>query len=269
MFIRIGFEIVIDSKADTVLILALSPHSSFGGRIIGSTVVQADPAPPIETFLDGFGNRLTRLRAPAGRLTLWSDCIVEDDGQPDMFDWTAQQHDVGDLPPETLQFLTASRYCDSDALAPEALKLFGDTPPGWARVQAICNHVHNHVTFGYGFGRSTKTAGDAQREKTGVCRDFAHLAIAFCRCMNIPARYCTGYVSDVGLPPPYGPMDFAAWMEVYLGGQWRTFDPRNNAPRIGRVLVARGRDAADVPLVHSFGPNMMTSFQVWDEPIST
>ena len=266
MFIRIGFEIVIDSKADTVLILALSPHSSFGGRIIGSTVVQADPAPPIETFLDGFGNRLTRLRAPAGRLTLWSDCIVEDDGQPDMFDWTAQQHDVGDLPPETLQFLTASRYCDSDALAPEALKLFGDTPPGWARVQAICNHVHNHVTFGYGFGRSTKTAGDAQREKTGVCRDFAHLAIALCRAMNIPARYCSGYLGDVGVPYS-GPGDFCAWFEAYRGGRWHTFDARYNTPRIGRVLMVRGRDAADGAMITSFGAYDMKAFRVWTDEV--
>ena len=240
MFIRAGYEIVIESKADTVLILALSPHSSFDGRIIGSAAVQADPELPLQTFLDTFGNRLTRLRAPAGRLTLWSDCIVEVDGKPDVFDWTAQQHDVGDLPPETLQFLTASRYCDSDSLAPEALRLFGSTPPGWARVQAICNHVHNHLTFGYGFGRPTKTAGEAQREKTGVCRDFAHLAIAFCRAMNIPARYASGYLGDIGVPYS-GPGDFCAWFEAYLGNRWHTFDARYNTPRIGRVLMVRGR----------------------------
>jgi transglutaminase-like putative cysteine protease len=266
MFIRIGYEIVIDSKADTVLILALAPHSSFDGRIIGTSAVQAVPELPMEMFLDGFGNRLTRLRAPAGRLTLWSDCIVEDDGNPDVFDWTAQQHDVGDLPPETLQFLTASRYCESDTLAPEALRLFGTTPPGWARVQAICNHVHNHVTFGYGFGRSTKTAGDAQREKTGVCRDFAHLAIALCRAMNIPARYASGYLGDVGVPYG-GPGDFCAWFEAFLGGRWYTFDARYNTPRIGRVLMVRGRDAADGALITSFGAYDLKEFRVWTDEV--
>jgi transglutaminase-like putative cysteine protease len=266
MYIRIGHEIVMESKAGTVLILALSPHSSFKGRVIGSASVQSEPALPMESFLDGFGNRLTRLRAPAGRLTLWSDCIVEVDGRPDPFDWNALQHDVGDLPTETLQFLTASRYCDSDALAPEALRLFGATPPGWARVQAICNHVHNHLTFGYGFGRSTKTAGDAQREKTGVCRDFAHLAIAFCRAMSIPARYASGYLGDIGVPYS-GPGDFCAWFEAFLGGRWYTFDARYNTPRIGRVLMVRGRDAADGAMVTSFGAYDLKAFRVWTDEV--
>ena len=266
MFIRIGYEIVIESKADTVLILALSPHSSFEGRVIGSSAVQAKPDLPLETFLDSFGNRLTRLKAPAGPLKLWSDCIVEVDGKPDVFDWNAQQHDIIDLPPEALQFLTASRYCDSDILAPDALALFGHTDPGWARVQAICNHVHNHLTFGYGFGRSTKTAGDAQREKTGVCRDFAHLAIALCRAMNIPARYASGYLGDVGVPYS-GPGDFCAWFEAYLGGRWYTFDARYNEPRIGRVLMVRGRDAADGAMITSFGAYDLKSFWVWTDEV--
>lgn len=266
MFIRIGYEIGIDSKADTVLILALSPHSSFDGRITGSPDVQATAELPMETFLDGFGNRLTRLRAPAGPLTLWSDCIVEVDGKPDEFDWTAEQHDVGDLPPETLQFLTASRYCDSDALAAEALDLFGSTPPGWARVQAICNHVHNHLTFGYGFGRSDKTASDAQCEKTGVCRDFAHLGVALCRAMNVPARYASGYLGDIGVPYS-GPGDFCAWFEAYLGGRWYTFDARYNTPRIGRVLMVRGRDAADGAMITSFGAYDLKTFRVWTDEV--
>ncbi|MCO8146090.1 transglutaminase family protein [Rhodovulum tesquicola] len=266
MFIRIGYEIVIDSKEESVLVLALCPHSSFDGRIIGSAAVRADPARPLETFPDSFGNRLTRLRAPAGQLRLWSDCIVEVDGRPDIIDWTAQQHDVGDLPPETLQFLTASRYCDSDALAPEALRLFGSTPPGWARVQAICNHVHTHLTFGYGFGRSTKTASDAQRERTGVCRDFAHLAIAFCRAMNIPARYASGYLGDIDMPHS-GPGDFCAWFEAYLGGRWYTFDARYNTPRIGRVLMVRGRDAADGAMITSFGAHDLNLFRVWTDEV--
>lgn len=262
MFIRIGFEIVIESKSGTVLVLAMSPHSSFDGAIIGSPAVQALPGLGLETFLDSFGNRLTRLKAPAGRLTLWSDCIVEVDGKPDIYDWTARQHDVADLPHETLQFLTASRYCDSDTLAPEALHLFGSAPPGWARVQAICNHVHNHLTFGYGFGRSTKTASEAQREKTGVCRDFAHLAIALCRAMNIPARYASGYLGDIGVPYS-GPGDFCAWFEAYLEGRWYTFDARYNQPRIGRVLMVRGRDAADGAMITSFGTYDMKAFRIW------
>jgi transglutaminase-like putative cysteine protease len=266
MLIRVGYEIGIDCKVDTVLILALSPHSSFDGRVIGSTAVQANPGLPMETFTDGFGNRLTRLKAPVGWLTLSSDCIVEVDGQPDVTDWNAPQLDVTDLPPETLQFLTASRYCDSDVLAPEALRLFGSTPPGWARVQAICDHVHNHLTFGYGFGRPTKTAGDALREKTGVCRDFAHLAITLCRAMNIPARYASGYLGDIGVPYG-GPGDFCAWFEVYLGGRWYTFDARYNTPRIGRVLMAHGRDAADGAMITSFGAYDLKLFRVWTDEV--
>lgn len=266
MLIRIGYEIVIECDAETVLVLALSPHSGFDGRIIGPTAVQAEPAFPREEFIDGFGNRLTRLTAPAGRLTLWSDCVAEVDGQPDPYDWNAEQHAVEDLPPETLQFLTASRYCDSDILAPEALRLFGNTTPGWARVQAICNHVHNHLTFGYGFGRPTKTASEAQSEKTGVCRDFAHLSIAFCRAMNIPARYASGYLGDIGVPYS-GPGDFCAWFEAYLGGQWHIFDARYNTPRIGRVLMVRGRDAADGAMITSFGAHRLEKFRVWADEV--
>ncbi|MBK5928100.1 transglutaminase-like domain-containing protein [Rhodobaculum claviforme] len=266
MFIRVGHEIIIESNPDTVLILALSLHSEFDGRIIGSPSVQADRDLPLEPFTDSFGNRLTRLRAPGGQLRLWSDCIVEVAGQPDPFDWTARQHDVDALPPETLQFLTPSRYCESDLLAPEALRLFGATPPGWARVQAICNHVHNNVTFGYGFGRPTKTASDIHRERTGVCRDFALLSIAFCRAMNIPARYASGYLGDIGVPPS-GPGDFCAWFEAYLGGRWYTFDARYNTPRIGRVLMVRGRDAADGAMITSFGAHTLTSFRVWTDEV--
>ncbi|GAB5506847.1 MAG: transglutaminase family protein [Rhizobiaceae bacterium] len=266
MFIRVGYQIDIQSNAGTVLVLALSPHPSLPNRIIGPDGVQTEPNLPQETFHDVFGNRLTRLRAPPGHFSFWSDNIVEVDGCPDVFDWNARQHDVLDLPPETLQFLTASRYCDSDALAPEALSLFGFTPPGWARVQAICNHVHNHLTFGYGFGRQTKTASDAHREKTGVCRDFAHLSIALCRAMSIPARYASGYLGDIGVPYS-GPGDFCAWFEVYLGGRWYTFDARYNEPRIGRVLMVRGRDAADGAMITSFGSYELKGLKVWTDEV--
>ncbi len=210
-----------------------------------------------------FGNWCNRLVAPAGAFRLGTDAILRDDGATDPADPQAVQHAVEELPAETLIYLLGSRYCETDLLSNDAWGLFGATAPGWPRVQAICDFVHNHIAFGYQNARATRTAGEAYRERVGVCRDFTHLAIAFCRAMNIPARYCTGYVSDIGLPPPYEAMDFAAWMEVWLGGRWWVFDPRNNAPRIGRVLIAQGRDAADVPLTHTFGPNMLTGFRVW------
>ncbi|TVP72406.1 MAG: transglutaminase family protein [Rhodobacteraceae bacterium] len=266
MFVRIGYQITIDSKAETVMLLALSPHPSFAGRIIGSPQVQTDPALPVDRFLDSFGNQLTRLKAPKGRHMLWSDCIVEVDGAPDTVNPEAGQRDILDLPPETLPFLTTSRYCDSDALAGEALRLFGHIAPGWTLVQAICDHVHAHLTFGYGFARSTKTASEAQLEKTGVCRDFAHLAIALCRAMNIPARYASGYLGDIGVPYS-GPGDFCAWFEVYLDGGWYAFDARYNTPRIGRVLMSRGRDAADCAIITSYGAYDMTEFKVWTDEI--
>lgn len=267
MFIRIGYEIALECKAETPLVLALCPHSSFKGRIIGSDRVQTDPGVAMEEFIDVFGNRLTRLVAPVGRLTLWSDCIVEDDGQPDIFNWNARQNDIARLPPETLAYLTASRYCESDELVGQAWDLFGQTEPGWARVQAICNFVHNHLTFGYHFGRPTKTATDAYRERTGVCRDFAQLSVTLCRAMNIPARYASGYLGDIGVPYS-GPGDFCAWFEVFLDDRWYTFDARYNTPRIGRVLMVRGRDAADGAMITSFGAYDLKVFKVWTDEVA-
>jgi transglutaminase-like putative cysteine protease len=174
---------------------------------------------------------------------------------------------VETLPQETLLFLLGSRYCETDLLSKTAWELFSGAPTGWNRVQAICNFVNQHIQFGYGTSSSTKTASQVFQDRQGVCRDFAHLAVTFCRCMNIPARYCTGYLGDVGLPPPYSPMDFAAWFEAYLGDSWYTFDPRNNVPRRGRILIARGRDAADVALTTSFGDSKLESFKVWTDEI--
>ena len=268
MHIRIGFEIAIECQMETTLILALSPHSSFKGRVIGSDLVRAAPVTPLETFIDPFGNRLTRLRAPEGPTTLSSDCIVEVDGAPDPYDWNAPQRPVADLPPETLPYLTASRYCGSDAMVDDAWRLFGNTAPGWARVQAISNFVHGHLTFGYQFGRSAKTAQDALRERTGVCRDFAQLSVALCRAMSIPARYASGYLGDIGVPFS-GPGDFCAWFEVWLGDRWWTFDARYNTPRIGRVLMVRGRDAADGAMMTSFGSYDLTGFKVWTDEVAS
>jgi transglutaminase-like putative cysteine protease len=223
------------------------------------------PPIPANTYHDGFGNFCHVIRAPAGRLTMSTDFLVQDKGEPDAIAPQAEHHALEDLPVEVLIYLLGSRYCETDRLSDEAWRRFGHTPLGWPRVQAICDFVHTHIAFGYEHSRATRTASEASAERRGVCRDYAHLAVTFCRCLNIPARYCTGYITDIGLPPPYAPMDFAAWIEVYLGGRWHTFDPRNNAPRIGRVLIARGRDAADVPLTHIFGPGTLSGFRVWAE----
>ncbi|MDA2949867.1 MAG: transglutaminase family protein, partial [Actinomycetota bacterium] len=202
-----------------------------------------------------------------GRTRVTANAIVSDSGLPDMVVPEAQQIPVSELPVDTLVYLLGSRYCETDRLSETAWELFEHAPTGWGRVQAICDYVHHHVTFGYEHARVTQTALETFTNRTGVCRDFNHLAVAFCRCMNIPARYCTGYLGEIGMPPPYGPMDFAAWFEVYLGGQWYTFDARNNIPRIGRVLIARGRDAADVALSNAFGDNTLSSFRVWTDEV--
>ncbi len=265
MKLRVGYELVYDCPQPTPMILALNIHFTRASDILVPDHIVTRPSVPVSAYRDGFGNWCTRLTAPQGEITLSSLAVVNDTGKPDAVVASADQHTVQNLPEETLVYLLGSRYCETDLLSEVAWKLFETTTPGWQRVQAICDFVHQHITFGYENTRATKTAWDAFNERTGVCRDFTHLAVAFCRCLNIPARYCTGYLSDVGVPPPYAPMDFAAWFEVYLGGQWHTFDVRNNTPRIGRVLVARGRDAADVAISNTFGPNTLKSFSIYTE----
>lgn len=262
MKIRLGFEITYDCPQPTPMILTLSVHYSRISDLIVPDHLVADPPVPMTAYRDTFGNWCTRIVAPKGTLRLSTDAVISDSGLPDVVTPQARQTPVEALPDDTLLFLLGSRYCETDRLSDIAWQLFGGTPPGWARVQAICDYVHRHITFGYEHARFTRTAWEALHDKTGVCRDYAHLAVAFCRCMNIPARYCTGYLGDIGIPPPYGPMDFAAWFEAYLDGHWYTFDPRNNVPRIGRVLIARGRDAADVAITTTFGPNTLARFIV-------
>jgi transglutaminase-like putative cysteine protease len=262
MRIRIGYELSFEFPRPTPLIATLNVHFSRVPDLERPDHLTTFPPVPIEGYRDSFGNWCSRLVAPAGRFTMGTDTVIRDTGQPNVATPDALQHQVQHLPTETIHFLLASRYCETDRLSDDAWRLFKDTPLGWGRVQAICDFVHNHITFGYSHASATRTAADSYTDRRGVCRDFAHLAITFCRCLNIPARYCTGYVSDIGVPPPHDPMDFAAWMEVYLGGEWHMFDPRNNAPRVGRVLIAYGRDAADVPLTHIFGPNTLSTFQV-------
>jgi len=267
MNIKVGYEIVYDFPQPTPVMMVVGMHFSRASDVVVPDWLTTSPAVPITSYRDLFGNWCSRIVAPPGRIHLSADGLVRDTGLPDEIVPSASQHAVEDLPPDTLGYLLGSRYCETDRLSDIAWSLFEKTPPGWERVQAICDFVHNHITFGYEHARATKTAWEAYNEGKGVCRDFAHLAIAFCRSMNVPARYCTGYLGDIGIPPPYGPMDFAAWFEAYLGGRWYTFDARNNEPRIGRVLIARGRDAVDVPITHTFGPNTLVSFKVWTDEL--
>jgi transglutaminase-like putative cysteine protease len=267
MRIRIGYDMSYEVWKPTPLIGMLNVHSSRAWQLENSDMLQTEPHVPVSTYTDVFGNLCFRLVAPKGIIRLHADAIFRDSGAFDEVCPSAIQHEVQDLPFDTLQFLLPSRYCDTDLLSDEAWKLFENSPTGWGRVQAICDFVHNHIRFDYQNSDPTRTASQGYKLGVGVCRDFTHLAIAFTRCMNIPARYCTGYISDISLPPPYGAGDFCAWMEVFLGGRWWPFDPRNNGPRIGRIMIAHGRDAADVPLVHSFGAHRLAGFTVWTDEV--
>jgi len=270
MYIKVGYELTYDCPQPTPMLLMLNIHYSHANQIVTPDYLLVTPAAATTAYRDGFGNWCTRLEAPAGRTMISTSAVVRDSGLPaPVVVPNARQHLIGELPEEALVFLLASRYCESDLLADIAWKHFGKTPLGWPRVQAICDFVHNHIKFDYMQARATRTAFEAYNERVGVCRDFAHLALTFCRCMNIPARYCTGYLGDIGMPPPYGPMDFAGWFEAYLGGQWYVFDPRNNMPRIGRVLIARGRDAVDVAISTTFGPNTLANFTVICDEVAT
>ena len=262
MHIKVGYELIYDCPQPTPMLLMLNIHYTRAGDLVMPDHLVTSPSLHLSAYRDLFGNWCSRIVAPAGLTRINTSAIVRDSGIPDPVVPDARQHPVEELPEEALVFLLASRYCETELLTQIAGNLFNNTPPGWARVQAICDYVHNHITFDYQQARPTRTAWEAYNERIGVCRDYAHLAIAFCRCMNIPARYCTGYLGDIGMPPPYGVMDFAGWFEAYLGGQWYTFDARNNMPRIGRVLIARGRDAVDVAISTTFGPNTLRSFSV-------
>jgi transglutaminase-like putative cysteine protease len=266
--IRFGYELLYRCPQPTPMILTLNVHYTRTSDLVQPDQMRTDPWVPLSMYRDGFGNWCTRIVAPAGTIRISTDAVIRDSGETEPVAWGAKEHAVQSLPEETLVYLLGSRYCDTDNLSAIAWSLFGKTPPGWNRVQAICNFVNRHLTFGYGFARPTKTASEAFRERNGVCRDFAHLGIALCRCMNIPARYCTGYLGDIGIPPVDAPMDFAGWFEAYLGGRWYTFDPRNNSPRIGRILIARGRDAADVAISMTFGYNVLEQFRVWTDEVA-
>lgn len=267
MDIRVGYELIYDCPQPTPMLLVLNIHYSRASDIIVPDHIVTRPSLPVSAYRDLFGNWCSRMTAPAGRTIITTTAVVRDSGIVDAYCPDAREHPIEELPEDALVFLLGSRYCETELLSDFAWNTFGHLAPGWARVQAVCDFVHNHIQFGYEYARASKTAYQAFQEGRGVCRDYAHLGVALCRCLNIPARYCTGYLGDMGTAPPYGPMDFAGWFEAYLGGRWHTFDPRNNIPRIGRVLMARGRDATDVALVTSFGPNILSSFKVWTDEI--
>ena len=267
MKIRAGYEIAYQCPQPTPMILMLSVHPSRIADLITPDRVRIDPPIAANTYHDGFGNFCHVVHAPPGRITLSADFLIRDSGALDDVAPDAKQHPLEKLPVETLVYLLGSRYCETDRFTQLAWARFGNVPKGWPLVQAICDYVHDRITFGYMHASPTKTAWDAHTQRRGVCRDFAHLAITLCRCMNIPARYCTGYLGDIGVPPDPEPMDFSAWFEVYLGDRWYTFDARHNHPRIGRILMARGRDATDVAIVTEFGPCKLASFKVVTEEV--
>lgn len=268
MLIRLGYDLQFDIPAPVAMIALLSVHPSRREDLREPDTLRTDPILPVDIYKDIYGNLCTRFLAPAGTLKLTGSTLIEDSGLPDPVDPTAEQIPVEKLPPELIRFLLPSRYCQVDQLMNTAGELFTATPPGWARVQAICDWVHTSVTFGYNFARPNKTALDVYTERTGVCRDFQHLAITFCRAMNIPARYMAGYLGDIGVPAMAAPGDFSAWFEVYLGGRWWAFDARFNQPRIGRIPMSIGADATDTAITTSFGVAQIKWFSVVTDEVT-
>jgi transglutaminase-like putative cysteine protease len=266
--IRAGYDIAFQCYQDTPMVLMLSVHPSRQPDLLTEHRIQLPGSIRSHEYLDAFGNTCTRLVASSGLLEIRNDFIIRDSGQPDAVVPDAQQWDVGVLPDEALTYLLGSRYCDTQKLSDLAWSLFAGINGGGQRVQAICDYVHNRIEFGYHHARCDRTASEGHAERVGVCRDFAHLAVALCRCMNIPARYCTGYLGDIGVPPDPAPMDFSAWFEAFLDGRWLTFDARHNHPRIGRIVMARGRDAADVAISTAFGPAPLARFTVVTDEVT-
>ena len=268
MRIRLGYDIQFEAPVSVPVVAMLNVHPSRAGDLLEPDRLRVEPDVKQAQYTDAFGNLCCRFTAPGGRIRLWNSTLIEDSGDVDPHDYSAREIPVADLPPETLLFLLSSRYCEVDLLSNTAAQLFGGIPPGWQRVQAICDWVHQNVTFGYPFASTAKTALHVYQERTGVCRDFQHLAITFCRSLNIPARYAAGYLGDISVPPTDAPMDFSAWFEVYLEGRWWVFDARNNVPRIGRVLMATGRDATDVAITTSFGDARLVHFEVTTDEVT-
>ncbi|HEV8061265.1 MAG TPA: transglutaminase family protein [Gemmataceae bacterium] len=267
MKIEAGYNIAFQCPQETAMVLMLSVHPDRQHDLLTDHRLEFSSGVAAREYVDGFGNICTRLLAPPGLLEVRNRFVIRDSGLPDKTGIDAEQWPVGRLPDDVLVFLLGSRYCDTQKLSNLAWSLFGWMPGGWQRVQAICDYVHNRLQFGYHHARNDRTAAESHDERIGVCRDFAHLAVTLCRCLNIPARYCTGYLGDIGVPRDPAPMDFSAWFEAFLDGQWFTFDARHNHPRIGRIALARGRDAADVAISTSFGPAFLSKFTVLTEEV--
>ncbi|WP_157217783.1 transglutaminase-like domain-containing protein [Flavisphingomonas formosensis] len=265
MFIRAGYDIAFSAEHATPMLASLSVHPTRNRDLRTSQRIMTQPDVPLYDYVDSFGNICTRFTLPPGAMTISCGFVIEDPFEPDVVARHARQMTIEQLPDEVMLYLLGSRYCETDRLTEIAWVLFGQVTPGWPMVQEIISFVHERITFDYSEARPTKTAWDAYQERRGVCRDFAHLAIALCRCMNVPARYCTGYMGDMDLPEPVGDMDFSAWFEAYLDGRWYTFDARHNRPRRGRILMARGRDATDAALTTSFGPATLTRFEIYTD----
>jgi transglutaminase-like putative cysteine protease len=267
--IRAGYDIAFQCSQETPMVLMLSIEPTRVKDLLSEHRIRFSPDVASHDYVDMFGNTCTRIVAPPGLIEIRNDFLIADSGLPDTVAPGARQFDVGELPDDVLIYLLGSRYCDTQKLSDLAWSLFGTVTPGWQRVQAICDYAHQRISFGYHHARCDRTAFEGHEERIGVCRDFAHLAATLCRCMNIPARYCTGYLGDIGVPADPASMDFSAWFEVYLDGRWFTFDARHNHPRIGRIVMARGRDAADVAISTSFGVVQLTRFSVITEEIAS
>jgi transglutaminase-like putative cysteine protease len=265
--IRAGYDIAFNCFQEVPMVLMLTVHPSRKADLLTDHSMRISPNVLAKDYTDVFGNVCTRLVAPAGRIEIRTEFIIKDSGLPDAVAPNAPQVPLHELPDSALMYLLGSRYCDTQKLSDLAWSTFGHVDGGWQRVQAICDYVHDRIQFGYRFARSDRTASEGHQERIGVCRDFAHLAVALCRCVNIPARYCTGYLGDIGVPLDPAAMDFSAWFEAYIGGRWYTFDARHNHPRIGRIVIARGRDAADVAISTMFGPTELAHFSVLTEEI--
>jgi transglutaminase-like putative cysteine protease len=268
ILIRLGYDIALGLPAPTTIVYVLYVHPSRTPDLVTPENFRVEPALPVEEYQDGFGNHCGRVNAPAGNIRFLSEAVIRDPGEPDLCVPSEPQNDVTSLPLDTLSYVLPSRYCEVDSeLLDFAWSTFGSTTSGWPRVQAVCDFVHQHIRFDYLKAKANRTALEGFRERVGVCRDFTHLAITLCRCLNFPARYVTGYLGDIGVTPSPDPMDFSAWFEVFLGNRWYTFDARHNARRIGRVVIGRGRDAGDVPIAMAFGRHTLAHFRVTTEQV--
>jgi transglutaminase-like putative cysteine protease len=268
MRIRAGFRISYDCPAPISAVVTLNVHPDRRGDLETPDRLVISNYTSMSQYIDGFGNICTRVTLPGGKTTFSSNFTIRDPGEPDVVHLNARLTPVDELPDEVMIYLLGSRYCETDRMSDLAWSLFGQTPLTWARVQAIVDYVHQRIAFGYQHARPTRTGWEAHEERLGVCRDFAHLAVTLCRCMNIPARYCTGYLGDIGIPPVDAPMDFSAWFEAFIDSRWYTFDARHNTPRIGRILIARGRDATDAAITTAYGLAPLVGFKVVTEEAS-